>query len=48
MGIRKPLGGGGAVLRLEAGADRLLENTDDLVPASTIFRLVVGASAVVN
>jgi hypothetical protein len=47
-GIRQPLGMGGAILRLEAGVDRLLENEDDGIPSSWDIRFVVGVSAVVN
>lgn len=46
-GIRQTLGDA-ALLRLEAGIDRLLENTDDAIPASWNFRLVVGVSAVAS
>lgn len=44
-GIRQTLGDA-ALLRLEAGIDRLLENTDDGIPASWNFRVVVGVSAI--
>lgn len=47
-GYRRALGDGAAVLRLEAGVDRLLENTDDGVPASWDFRALVGLSAVIG
>jgi hypothetical protein len=47
VGIRRPLGDG-AVLRLEGGVDRWLENSDDFIPASTEIRLGVGVSAVVG
>jgi hypothetical protein len=46
-GIRKPLGDG-ALLRLEGAVDRLLENSDDGIPASWDVRAVIGVSAVVG
>lgn len=48
VGVRRPLGMGGAILRFEAGVDRLLENSDDGVPSSWDFRGLVGVSAVVG
>ena len=47
VGIRRPLGEG-AVLRIEGGVDRWLENSDDFIPASTEVRVGIGVSAVVN
>lgn len=47
VGLRNMLGDA-AVLRLEAGVDRWLENTDDGVPARTDIRIGAGISAVIN
>jgi hypothetical protein len=47
VGMRRALGEG-ALLRLEAGVDRLLENTDEGIPASWDIRALVGISAVIG
>jgi hypothetical protein len=47
VGMRRSLGGG-ALLRLEAGVDRLLENEDDGIPSSWLIGATVGVSAVIN
>jgi len=47
VGMRRPVGEG-ALVRLEAGVDRLLENSDDFQPASWLIGLTVGVSAIVN
>jgi hypothetical protein len=47
VGMRRPVGEG-ALVRLEAGVDRLLENSDDGIPASWLIGLTVGISAIVN
>lgn len=47
VGMRRSLGQG-ALLRLEAGLDRLLENEDDGIPSSWLFGVAVGVSAVIN
>lgn len=47
VGMRRALGSG-ALLRLEAGADQALENTDDGIPANLSIHATVGVSAVVG
>ena len=47
VGMRRPLGDG-AVLRLEAGADQWMENTDDGIPSSLDIHGTVGVSAIVG
>lgn len=50
VGLRRPLGMGGSLLRLEAGVDRLLEVEDEGLidePASWLIRAVVGVSGVI-
>jgi Outer membrane protein beta-barrel domain len=47
VGTRKMMGEG-AILRLEAGVDRGLENTNDGIPAMWNFRAIVGISAKVG
>ena len=46
VGMRRPLGP--ALLRLEAGVVKGLENTDDLIPSHLDFHATVGVSAVIN
>ncbi len=46
VGMRRPLGP--ALLRLEAGVDKALENTDDGIPSSTEVHVSVGVSAVIG
>lgn len=46
-GLRMPLVDN-VIFRAEAGVDRWLENTDELIPASWEFRVVAGLSAVIN
>jgi hypothetical protein len=46
VGMRRPLGP--ALLRLEAGVDKALENADDLLPSSLDVHLILGVSAVIG
>ena len=50
VGMRRPLGGSGALLRLEGGVAMGLENLDGDIPfpKTTIIHASVGVSAVVN
>lgn len=46
-GLRSPLGDA-AILRLEAGADKMLESEDGANDGAWVFRVIAGISAVVN
>lgn len=47
VGMRRALGTG-ALLRLEAGVDKALENTGDGIPSSLDMHATIGVSAVIN